>query len=178
MNGAPESVNLFEQALWQQADTVNALLREYGRAKIQKLDILNYNGANLAYNHAADTANKLGLSEQQKLGVTPFPSATNISISGATPKESTAPTSNPEPAKTDSAVKSWVPATLGALGGAGGLAAAMLAAQYMLPDHNEEPASPPAVTSPNDLNQNQPPILDKNYDPSVGLEVEGVPGGW
>ena len=61
----------------QHADTCDSILRDWARATIQVKDIANYNGANLAYNHAANTANQLGLSEQQKLGVAPFPGRPN-----------------------------------------------------------------------------------------------------
>jgi hypothetical protein len=61
-------------------DTLDDILREYARVKIQRIDIMNHNGAMLAYTDKANMANKLGLTEQQKLGVTPFPSPTNTNI--------------------------------------------------------------------------------------------------
>lgn len=47
--------------------------------------IINYNGTNLAYNHACDTANKLKLSKEQKKGILPFPDSrtTNINVTQA-----------------------------------------------------------------------------------------------
>lgn len=66
-------------------DTLDAIVREWARAKIQKLDILNHNGAMMVYNAKADLANKLGLSEKQKLGVTPFPSPSSLAITQAAP---------------------------------------------------------------------------------------------
>lgn len=64
-------------------NTIESIVREWARAKIQQIDIMNYNGAQMAYNHQADVANKLGLSEKQKLGVTPFPCPTNQTIVAA-----------------------------------------------------------------------------------------------
>lgn len=63
------------------------IVREWARAQIQKLDIWNYNGAMLSYNHQADMANRLGLTDRQKLGVTPFPCPTNQSVTIGGPHE-------------------------------------------------------------------------------------------
>lgn len=63
------------------SELLERLLWEYGRARIQQMDILNYNGANLAYNHARDIEKKLGLPS----AVTPFPSPTNISVNQIQP---------------------------------------------------------------------------------------------
>ena len=57
------------------------IVKAYCAAKIQKLHILNKNGADMALNHQRDVAQKLGLSgsqdANQSLGITPFPSPTN-----------------------------------------------------------------------------------------------------
>lgn len=63
-------------------DLVGKIVSEWARTEIQKRDILNYNGAMLAYTDKARIANLLGLSDDQKLGVTPFPSPTTIAIGG------------------------------------------------------------------------------------------------
>lgn len=58
-------------------DLLEQVCRDYMSAKIQAHHIKNYNGANLAFNHAADIANKLGLSPSQASGITPFPCPAN-----------------------------------------------------------------------------------------------------
>lgn len=60
--------------------TLDEIVREWARAQIQRMDIVNYNGAQLSYNHQADMANRLGLSDKQKLGVTPFPCPTHQTL--------------------------------------------------------------------------------------------------
>ena len=49
------------------------VLKEYVSAKVQGIHILNYAGGNLAYNHACDVANKLGLTQAQSSRIAPFP---------------------------------------------------------------------------------------------------------
>ncbi len=65
-------------------DLMEWILENYAASKIQGNHIRNYNGANLAYNHAASTANNLGLSEEQRAKITPFPTpeTTNVNIGG------------------------------------------------------------------------------------------------
>lgn len=61
-------------------DMLEDVVKAYCAAKIQKLHILNQNGANLVNNHALDMAQKLGISTDEankRLGITPFPSPTN-----------------------------------------------------------------------------------------------------
>lgn len=65
-----------------EGDLIGRIVSEWARTEIQKKDILNYNGAMLAYTDKARIANLLGLSDEQKLGVTPFPSPTTIAIGG------------------------------------------------------------------------------------------------
>lgn len=61
-------------------NTLDDIIREWARAEIQRMDIVNYNGAQMSYNHQADMANRLGLSDRQKLGVTPFPCPSNQTL--------------------------------------------------------------------------------------------------
>lgn len=84
-------------------DTTLEIQKEYARNKIQQKEILNYAGANLAYTHAADMSNKLGLNDEQKLGVQPFPASHSIRIeqNTTTPEQSTTPTT-PTPTKNKS----------------------------------------------------------------------------
>lgn len=56
---------------------MSELVRQWGEAKVQSVHVANYNGANLAYNHAANIANNLKLSDEQKSNVVPFPSPTS-----------------------------------------------------------------------------------------------------
>lgn len=130
------------------SDLLEKVLAEYCAAKIQSIHLMNYNGANLAYNHAADVANKLGLQPEQKLGITPYPSNTNINIAGESAEQKRKPLSP------------WVVAGLSALGG-GGLAGGALGLAMLL---GGEDAPPPQ----------EPPAAVSEHSPgSVGLEVEG-----
>lgn len=127
------------------------IAKELARVKIQQQDIKNYAGANLAYNHAADTANKLGLSETQKLGISPFPGQTTINVSREAQAEE-----QPKP-------KSWLWSAAGlvlAVLASGGVGSAITAAalEWMTTDP-PPPQDPPAVA--------------EEIDPNVGLEVEG-----
>lgn len=147
------------------SDTLDAIVREWARVKIQKLDILNYNGANLAFNHAAHTANLLGLSETQKIGVTPFPCPTNITMQQTPhqlpPEETEEAEPAPAPGKIVSLLQSPAGQLFGRALGYGLPAAGLLYAGSWL-------ASKPAVV--------QPPAVVKPADGKegrVGLEVEG-----
>lgn len=55
------------------------LITMWAGEKIKQKNIMNQNGANLVYSHGRDIANKLGLSEEEKRAITPFPSVTKIS---------------------------------------------------------------------------------------------------
>lgn len=82
-------------------DVLDRVLMEWARAKIQRLDILNYNGANLANLHAHDMAKKMGFNPSA-IGVTPYPSpsVTNISMEQRQPAPEPQPaTPAPPPAK-------------------------------------------------------------------------------
>jgi hypothetical protein len=195
------NANALEAAFRQQAQahvdsakTFNDVLREYARAKIQQIDIHNYNGANLAYNHASDTANKLGLSDEQKLGVAPFPghpNNTSVNVGGdsterelldrlerlaqqepppsppVAPPTTTPPAPEPGPQPAAKKMPGWLGPIAGVVGGAGSLGALLLLLQGLSPN---TPPSP----DPQQTHQEEP--TDPYYDPDVGLEVEGVQG--
>jgi len=72
----------------ENGDLLGKIVSEWARAEIQKKDILNYNGALLSYTDKARIANLLGLTDQQKLGVTPFPSPTTVAIGGSSDSSS------------------------------------------------------------------------------------------
>jgi len=62
-------------------DTMDAILSAYARAKIQRLEIMNHNGATLGYVSKMAAANAMGLDDKQRLGVYPFPhSSTEINV--------------------------------------------------------------------------------------------------
>lgn len=65
------------------SNLLEQVVASYLGAKIQREHILNYNGANLAFQHAADMANKLKLTPDQARLVTPFPSPTSVTVSGS-----------------------------------------------------------------------------------------------
>lgn len=145
-------------------DTLDDIVRAYARAKIQKMDILNYNGANLAYNHAVSTANNLGLNPAQKLGISPFPASnTSVNVIGgdpvSTPQQSQAgaasqPTRGNRQAPELPKFPWWIPAAVSAVTGAG-----------------------IAVGAMNYLGGNTKPPATVEVDSggaSVGLEVDGV----
>lgn len=193
-------------------DTLDAIVREWARSQLQQKEITNYNGANLAYNHAANIANSLKLSEEQKLGIAPFPgrpSNTVVSVGAddelrqqlqaaieqmtgndrqqlndqidqlrreieeakkqnLDPRQSPAADPQQDPAATvasdDAKKTSWLPATLGAMGGAGTVGTGLLLLNSLLPQQMQ-------ATD----NQPQPPaVTDPHYDSSVDLEVEGL----
>lgn len=58
-------------------DSLDWIVTNYLASKIQAKNIMNYNGANLAFNHGRDMAKKLGLDPAQ---ITPFPCPTNVSV--------------------------------------------------------------------------------------------------
>jgi hypothetical protein len=101
----------------------------YMAAKIQREHILNYNGANLAYNHAANTAKLLGIPDEQRAQITPFPAPSNINnISSQNPSE----------------MGSWAKLLGPMLVGAGLLGAG----QYLARPATPQPVSTPAVEAP------------------------------
>lgn len=63
------------------------LVTNYLGAKIQGQHILNYNGANLAENHARNTAKMLGLNPAS---ITPFPSPVSVSLQQDAPAKTPA----------------------------------------------------------------------------------------
>jgi hypothetical protein len=81
-------------------DMLADIVKAYAAAKIQRLHILNQNGANMVYNHGRDIANKLGLGNppqgeaNQNLGITPFPnpsSQNNVSVSDSSTARRSSP---------------------------------------------------------------------------------------
>ena len=155
-------------------DLLDGIVREWVRVKLQHRHILNYNGANLAYNHAADIANKLQLSDRQKLGIAPFPAAppnTVIAIDGGKPMEESKPEATPaKESALASAMNSPTGSVIGKVFGwgvlpttaAGGLIylGTLLAGSGNVPPATQ-PAAPPPVVAPTTNRGN------------VGLEVEG-----
>lgn len=83
------------------------IIDDYLSAQLQGRHILNQNGANLVYNHACDTANKLGLTNEQKSKIVPFPAPVSLSIntggqsteSSAAEKSTTTTTADGQPRK-------------------------------------------------------------------------------
>ena len=152
-------------------DTLDAIVREYVRAKIQGIDIRNYNGANLAYTHAADMANKLGLTPDQKIGVTPFPSNNTVVISTPPAEPEPKPEVQARPdnldeeiAATDQRttagkVPTWVLVLLTSLGSAGGAGSAV----YLAMPKATKPAD--QVVQDNTANRGEG---------TVGFEIEGI----
>jgi outer membrane biosynthesis protein TonB len=59
--------------------------------KIKKINILNQNGANLAYVHGQDIAKKLGLEKDVRDNITPFPATVNIAVECGGDKEEPEP---------------------------------------------------------------------------------------
>jgi hypothetical protein len=106
------------------------IVRAYCAAKIQKLHILNKNGADLAYNHQRDIAQKLGLPEDpaKGLGITPYPSPVNNTNTRVDTSSKTSP---------------WATAALVAASVFGGGATTALITNYL----NK---SEPEVTQPTD----------------------------
>lgn len=75
-------------------DLLEWVVAQYFASKIQSKHILNYNGANLAYTHAVDIANKLGLTDRQKALITPFPSPVNLTVTNSEVKDIEPPSSS------------------------------------------------------------------------------------
>jgi hypothetical protein len=143
----------------QSADTVAADVIKTGMdfavgllgQSILKRNIHNYNGANLAYNHASDTANKLGMSDEQKQRLAPFPQIpgnTTVNVNSNQPQPEKP---SPPPAKGAKALPLLLAAALGA-GGAG--------LGYLL----TRPSPPvPVVVQPEEPH---------DHNPGVGLDVK------
>ena len=153
--------------------TLDTIFREWARAQIQMLDIRNYNGAMLAYNHQADTANRLGLDDKQKLGVTPFPSPTTSNLHISQPGSESPPQAidtrqavAPPPVTGGQKPKSsWLPVLGAALlsgtlvGGTAGTTAYMMSGNQPQVQQ-EQPATQQQIAPANG---------------TVGVEVEGWP---
>lgn len=119
-------------------DVLDWIVTNYLGAKIQASHIMNYNGANLAFNHGRDIAKKLGLDPAQ---ITPFPCPTNVSVS----TESVQPPAKPSPAASP-LLKAGIAAAL--VGSGAGL---IPIAQWVM-DRWSSPAE--AVTPVDDQNAN------------------------
>ena len=65
-----------------------SIAKGYFAEKIRTQNIMNYNGANLAYRHSADMANKLGLGEEQKDQIVTYPGGRSTEVT-VTPKQET-----------------------------------------------------------------------------------------
>ena len=177
------------------ADTLDDIVREWARAKIQKMDILNHNGAMLAYTSKAELANRVGLTDRQKLGVTPFPSppsSVTVTQQGTAPEvvaDDTATkqfeqevqalrnviadlkTPRTETATTPAPAKSW-PKTLAGLGATAVTAAALTWGATKL--GNEPAATQPGPALPAVVVAAEEPTDGAaTNNGSVGLEVEG-----
>jgi hypothetical protein len=107
----------------QGGDLLEWIVGQYLGQKIQAKNILNYNGANMAFNHARDIAQKLNLDVNR---ITPFPAnSTSINVSMPdSPPTPTAPQTSTTPA-TDG-MKPWQQAAIAAMLMASGAAVATL----------------------------------------------------
>lgn len=119
----------------ERARAFDAIVTEWARTKVQRLDIMNYNGAQMANIHANDIAKKLGLNPQG-IGVTPFPcpSVQHISMEQRAPSETeqapAAPAKPPAaPPAQSGGIPGWLKALLAAGLGAGLTAGAIWLAQ-------------------------------------------------
>lgn len=170
-------------------ETMRQAMEDYSGAKIQQQHIMNYAGTNQAYEHAAHMANKLHLTNDQKRNVVPFPSPTTVEITHGADQaladqvaqlaaqlaaqqqqQQQPPAPEPEPQAPPQKKSRWLVPLASAAGG--GLLATTAGALMWAMNQGEPapaptPAPPPAQVAPVD------PL-----DPNVGLEVEGVPGGW
>jgi hypothetical protein len=164
-------------------NTLDAIIREWARAQIQLLDIRNYNGAAMTYIDKANMANQLGLSEQQKIGVTPFPSPQTRSLAITAPTEAVnqpAPvsqygTGGEFPPEIDRKAKTpWLPiigaSLLSAVLAAGGTGAAV----YALGD-KKEPETKEVEETPKEDVEKKKVVKKTPTDGRVGVDVIGWP---
>lgn len=152
---------------------------EYFRSKIQTQDIRNYAGANMAFNHAADIANKLGLSNEQKAGVAPFPGRPNVTnLQVGDPQladriaelvsaikqptgEPAATQDQPAVAERVSSAAKWIVPLIAGVSGAGTLGAGLLVFQSLF-------GGTPGNSTPTNKG------AETGIDANVGLEIEGI----
>lgn len=173
-------------------ETMRQVMASYCKNKLQQQELRNYAGQNLMYNHAANTANLLGLTPDQKLGIQPYPASTNTNINIGEPKdeeindlrkqieelkksqEAPAPEPmviEPEPQPVQPAPqpkkRNWIPIATG-VGGAtlAGLGTAL--AMTWAGAKNDPPPPPPKQDPPAQVLPEADPL-----DPNVGLQVEG-----
>lgn len=146
-------------------DLVRNVLGAYLGEKIKGQNILNMNGANLAYTHAIDIAHKLGLPEDYIKNITPFPGSTttNIVVQNDSEKskdaESTKKVSDESDGETEKKKKPlnhrilpWVLTAASSLGALG------LGAKAFWPEKKVE----------------DPPPIVEEFDPNVGFRIEGM----
>jgi hypothetical protein len=126
-------------------DLVKAWIGE----RIKQANIINQNGANLAYIHGKDIGKKLGLSEDELQGITPFPASTKIYVN--------------EDSESDEETKQpWTRRILPlVLTGVAGLGVG-LGAMALRPDTNDVEPPPPVVAPVNP---------DDETDPNVGFTI-------
>jgi hypothetical protein len=136
------------------------LVRAYLGEKIKQTNILNQNGANLVYLHGKDIGRKLGLSENDLEGITPFPASTKIVIDDSDKESETSNTQRESDEKTvETTKKPWTHRILPwVLSGAIGLGAGA-GVMSLMPD-KKPVEQPPTVESP-------------ELDPNVGLTIRG-----
>lgn len=129
----------------QGADLLDWVVGQYLGQKIQAKNILNYNGANMAYNHARDIAQKLNLDVDK---ITPFPAnSTSINVSVPPTTESRTVTET----TTNTGMKPWQQAAVAALLVASGAGAATLMPTLInKPEANDEavPIAEPFTPTP------------------------------
>ena len=156
-------------------DAISKVAWETLAAKLQGKHIQNYAGANLAYTHAMDIANKLGLTADQKSRIAPFPArpSSNVNIYGdgmldvlrtaVQGRSSDTPQPSPEKSKAGMLPKLLTAGALVAFGGGvipAGNFALELIADKLKHDH-------PPVTTPV-----EPIPVEPGPDGHVGFRVE------
>lgn len=153
----PAEANAVKQQL---RERVGEVAEQWLAAKTQAKHILNYNGANMAYVHALDTARKLGLSPEERARITTFPSPNyNITIAPPDGERTTTETNNTARERASEAAEKLNQPTasrwqkvaemvglpvLGASLLGGGLAIG----SYLSDDDPPPPTQPPAATAP------------------------------
>lgn len=100
------------------------LYKKYLGEKIKSQNIMNYNGANTAYNHARNTAKGLGLDDN---GINPYPGKDKTLVISDTQ----APMQTETPEKPKSLFSKLKPVLLGAALGAGTLGGGAAALPYL-----------------------------------------------
>lgn len=154
-------------------DQQHELVAKYVGEKIKTCNILNYNGANLAYNHARDTAAKLGLDSN---GINPYPGTDKVVV--VSNQETPVPPP-PEPEvpplpEKKKGLPTWASLLLGAgLTAAGGGALALPA---VLPGIAAWIVSQAGVTQPapeqKPVEEKPPVVVPEHKQGDVGFTIE------